>query len=228
MPIIRTEDKLIMYCHIPKCGGTTVTNFILSSKHNIGFVNRGYKSVKHKWSRTSPQHIEMHSMEVLNLIDIIDESFAVVRHPLERFVSAFHYNKKNGKIPFWMTLNQFLYRLRSANTKWHYAYDNHFRPMHEFVSESTHIVKLEDGESVIIGLLNKLIGKNAQTHTKEKKLNHANQKQEISYKWLISRSYIRHRTSIRSRGQLSSGQIRNILEYYALDFERFGYEMNSI
>ena len=137
MPLIRTENKLILYCHIPKCGGTTVTSYFKDVGLPVGFVSTSFKGQKVKWSKTSPQHIEMQAVKSLNLEPLIDLSFTLVRHPTSRFVSAFHYNKKNGKIPFWMTLNMFLTRLECSDDEWHYQLDNHFRPMSHFVGETT-------------------------------------------------------------------------------------------
>lgn len=220
MPLIKTKNKLILYCHIPKCGGTTVTNYLKSSGFKVGLVNTSFKRENVKWSKTSPQHIEMKSIQVLNLKDLIDESFAVVRHPVSRFVSAFHYNKKNGKIPFWMNLNQFLKRLSNSDDSWHFKLDNHFRPMFEFVDKDTNIVKLENGEEAIVNLLNKLTGSSIGVE----KMKHTNPKQEILFRRFFSKSYLRHTTSIDSKESLTSNQLRTIINYYHKDFDFFSYE----
>ena len=222
MPIIKTDKKLILYCHIPKCGGTTVTNYLRSAGYPIGFVNTSFKREKTKWSKTSPQHIDMKSLETLNIMNLIDESFAVVRHPTERFVSAFQYNKKNGQIPFWMTLNQFLKRLGNANDKWHFKLDNHFRPMSQFVNDETHIVKLEAGDHAIISLLNKI----TETKTQLDPLDHANSKQEIPVKKTFSRAYFKRLTTVNNFSELTKSQNNLIFKIYKEDFERFQYRVS--
>lgn len=219
MPIIKTDKKLILYCHIPKCGGTTVTNYLRSTGYPIGFVNTTFKREKIKWSKTSPQHIDIKSLETLNIINLVDESFAVVRHPIERFVSAFRYNKKNGQIPFWMTMNQFLKRLANANDKWHFKLDNHFRPMNQFVNKQTRFVKLESGHHAIVSFLNKI----TETETELELLGHANPRQEIFANRVFSRSYIKKITTIHSSSTLTNKQKKLICEIYKNDFERFEY-----
>ena len=220
MPIIKTEKKLVLYCHIPKCGGTTVTKYLTSAGYPMGFVNTSFKGEALKWSKTSPQHIDLMSLETLNMMNLIDESFAVVRHPMERFVSAFQYNKKNGRIPFWMPLQQFLNKLARADDEWHFKLDNHFRPMSQFVNKQTQIIKIEAGNDAIVNFLNKITGNQMQIET----LSHENPRQEIPLKTLFSRTYIKKLTTTNKISELTNTQKTLIFKIYKEDFGRFDYE----
>ena len=107
MPIFRANDKLALYAHVPKCGGSAVSwylteRFGLLAFHDNQFTRHDPRGV---WSRTSPQHIDRVSLGRLFPEGFFDACFTIVRHPVDRIVSAYHFqleveNCIPGNLPF--------------------------------------------------------------------------------------------------------------------------------
>jgi hypothetical protein len=95
MPIVRFKNKIVYFSHIPKCGGTSVENFLkIITGTNLAFLNRNFYMDKNRqWSVASPQHIPGKDVSKLFPITFFDEFFAVTRNPLNRFYSAFIFQK---------------------------------------------------------------------------------------------------------------------------------------
>lgn len=169
MPIVKFRDKLIYFSHIPKCGGASVESYLAKiSKGNIGFVDNGYHSLQKgiKWNNSSPQHIDGQSLERLFPVTFFDAFFAIVREPIERFESAFNFQKNIEKtIDPDTKINDFISSLDPKSISRFGQFDGHFMPQFMFLHPraSYTLFKLEDGMERVKEYLDKLLFENKLT-----------------------------------------------------------------
>jgi hypothetical protein len=106
MPIFKAGGKLVYYAHVPKCGGSAVGWYLTERFGPIAFEDRNHTrhDAKTQWSRTSPQHIDRVSLGRLFPEGFFDAAFTIVRHPVARLVSAYHFQaaSRNG-LRIWPT-----------------------------------------------------------------------------------------------------------------------------
>lgn len=150
MPVIRFKSKIAYFSHIPKCGGTSVENFLkLIAGVEISFLDRNfYDGEVLPWSISSPQHITGHHVRKLFPISFFDEFFTVSRHPFDRFSSAFVFQKYFAKrINDNMSIDQFACNLEEYGALTSGRYDHHFLPQVDFLypGASYKAFKLENG-----------------------------------------------------------------------------------
>ena len=149
MPIVRLGSKIAHYIHIPKCGGSSIEEYLSKiDGSKIAFLDKGFASVERPWSNSSPQHIDGSSCERLFPVDFFDSTFAVVRNPLDRFWSAFNHKRlktvdiDEGQCPDEFVQNELQWR--AFQRGW---MDNHFLPQCQFIPHGIHFTyfKLENG-----------------------------------------------------------------------------------
>lgn len=169
MPIVKFRDKLVYFSHIPKCGGASVESYLAKiSKGKIAFIDNGYHSLQKgvKWNNSSPQHIDGQSLERLFSVNFFDAFFAVVREPIERFESAFNFQKNIEKtINPDTKINDFILSLDPKSISRIGHYDGHFMPQFMFLHPraSYTFFKLEDGMERVKEYLDKLLFENKLT-----------------------------------------------------------------
>ena len=148
MPIIRTQGKLIYFAHVPKCGGTAVEQYLHKRFGSLAFMDESFYSLPEsfQWTRSSAQHISVDNLNRLFPAHFFDAAFAVVRHPVDRIVSEFHYLRDNVKrIDMTEDFSAWLRQLEDVIARKPFMYDGHLRPMLDVVPEGATIFKLEDG-----------------------------------------------------------------------------------
>ena len=153
MPIIRVNQKIGYFVHIPRCAGTSIEQYLARVCENIGFLDYAFLTYPTKtvWNRSSPQHIDGLSLRRLfPKKGFFDFSFAVVRHPYARFLSAFKCQRDRFKRiapdvrPGDFVRQMYRNGIESIELGW---MDNHFLPMSKFFPPATkvHVFKFEQG-----------------------------------------------------------------------------------
>ncbi len=141
MPIFKINNKTVLFIHIPKTAGTSVEK-LLSDYGQMSF----YQTAIPGGLKTTPQHLSKHDIDLL-LGDLVsyDETFTIVRNPVDRLSSEYYFRTKSilrtfNKRPDFSTwaINQF--RIFKKN-KFHL--DSHLRPMNHFIDDSVKIFKYE-------------------------------------------------------------------------------------
>lgn len=97
MPIFRTGRGVLYFAHVPKCAGTTLETY-LTDRFGIGsrsLFDSFYLRPKptDRWSRSSPQHIDAHSLSLMFGPVFFDRMFAILRHPVLRLRSVYMYQR---------------------------------------------------------------------------------------------------------------------------------------
>lgn len=213
MPFVRSRGLLIYFSHVPKCAGTTVENYLVDRFGAMAFQDKKYLSQPElkRWSRTSPQHIDRHVLDRLFPPGFFDISFAVVRNPVDRIISAWHFQLEVERtIPQGQVFREWLMDLEELHLERPFAFDNHTRPMSDLVPLDAKVFHLENGLDPIIPWLDDVTGhkdgprqfgetnrRGAHTATKAKKI------------------------------QPDTLEMELINRIYAADFKRFGYSLGK-
>jgi hypothetical protein len=161
MPIIKFRNKVIYFSHIPKCGGTSIENFLkIITGERLSFLDRNFlENTNSQKIFISPQHMTGKDISKLFPITFFDAYFTVTRHPFDRFYSAFIFHKYLLKtIPLEIDVNQFANKLNDGEVLLQGHFDNHFLPQVNFLYPGApyQVFKLENGLDNVkkhIGLL---------------------------------------------------------------------------
>lgn len=208
MPIIRFKEKIVYFSHIPKCGGTSIENFLEKiSGNKPSFLNRKfYDDGKTTWSISSPQHILGNDIYKLFPMTFFDEFFTVTRHPIDRFCSAFAFHKHIVKrIPIEMDINEFIVNSDKLRILQPGNFDNHFLPQVSFFfpHASYKVFKLENGLDVV----KKYLSNYFEIDLADEAIPHS----------------LRQPKELKEIDQLSQKSIKAIKSIYRLDFEKLNY-----
>lgn len=173
MPLAKINGKILHFVHIPKTGGSCVTSY-LRAKGKVALYSREQVL----WSRTTPQHMEFETRNVMVPEGFSDGTFAILRDPLERILSEFRYRatRRNGRQEaqadistsdelaieldwnqeFHGTFDQWVKLVFSEQRKNPYMCDNHIRPQTEFVSSNTTIFMFDDGLDPVLDWIDRV------------------------------------------------------------------------
>lgn len=202
MPIFKASDKLILFIHIPKAGGTSVRNWLSSE-----MTESLYMKHRSEMLPLVPQHFHRELLDDLFAPGFFDYSFTVVRNPFTRTLSEYNYRitrpgLKRSLMPkpsFDSWLNKTISKYKDDA----YLFSNHVRPQHEFLIKGTEFFRLEDGLDALRRQLSALTGIEIAAE-----LPHQNQ-------------------SKKRTNALTEASAKKILEFYSRDFEHFGYDPGS-
>ena len=137
MPIFLNSKKTVHFAHIPKSGGTSIENYILSSGvAKYAFLDRNFAihRADSAWNASSPQHIDGPSLKRLFPIGFFTDYFTMFRDPVERFASAylFQMNEPGSSIKS-ININEFVTKHLEKSFAINGYCDNHFLPQSRFL-----------------------------------------------------------------------------------------------
>jgi hypothetical protein len=208
MPIFRINNDLHYFAHVPKCGGSSVDTYLMERFGPIALhdLHRFTLPPQTRWSRTSPQHIPAAILKLIVPPDWLRSSFAVVRHPVRRVISAFCYARDmHGHLPLATEFNSWFREAATWMLTDSFRIDGHFAPISSFVPEGSRIFRLEDGLDQIIPYLDELAGNSDGP------------------RHIAARNVGRWR-GIEDAPVPTEETLALIETVYADDFDRFGYE----
>lgn len=160
MPIIKIRDKLVYFAHIPKCGGTSIEDYLEKKFGTVFFLDRNYPRYlenERDWNNTSPQHIDKKSLLRLIPSHLISRSFAVVRHPVSRISSVFKFQRDvQNRIPIDMSFSTWIASIERDHNSGGCRYDNHTLPATSLLIPGTTIFHFENGLSSVKQWLDRL------------------------------------------------------------------------
>ena len=159
MPLAFVNGALLYFAHVPRAAGTSIEQYLVQRFGPLAFLDPAYLAVPEaeRWSRTSPQHLTAAAMARLVPESWIRHRFAVVRHPQDRIVSVFRFQRDiEGNIPQGVSLENWLWSLRAPVIP-HYL-DNHACAATLLVPEGATIFRLEDGIDRLVTWLDGIEG----------------------------------------------------------------------
>lgn len=213
MPIFRADDKLVFYAHVPKCGGSAVGWYLAERFGPLAFSDRAHtgQPVADRWSRTSPQHIDSTSLARLFPPGFFDGMFTIVRHPVARVVSAYHFQLDvEESIPRSTGFSDWLADIEDRLDEDRFVFDNHVRPMTEIVPEGAAVFHMEHGLDALVGWFDDLTGAPAAPRA----LPRINEQGAYT-------------GSKAAKAEPTETDLARIAKIYAADFERFGYRVGE-
>jgi Sulfotransferase family len=210
MPLFRVNGQLHFFAHVPKCAGTSVEHYLRERFGGLAFYDNFHTQTPphRQWSNTSPQHIDTASFYKLIPENWIASSFAVVRHPVKRVISAYHFQAEvEGKLDGDHSIDDWLASWIATADNNGFMYDNHLRRQTELVPDDAQIFYLEHGLDGVVGYLDALAGNSNGPRS-------------------ILGDNIR-KTGDKPALTLSDASLALIADYYAADFARFGYTLKN-
>lgn len=213
MPVFKADTQLVLYAHVPKCGGSAVSWYLTERFGSLAFNDSQHTSqpVAARWSRTSPQHIDRVSLARLFPADFFDAVFTIVRHPVARLISAYHFQHDVEKsIPEQVGFSEWLVDIEERLAEDPFVFDNHVRPMTDIVPEEAQVFHMEHGLDALVGWFDTLTGR-ADGPRAIPKINQHGQYGGNGGQKVVP----------------SDSDLGRIAAFYQADFSRFGYVPGS-
>jgi len=146
MPLFKRNDKIGFFSHIPKTGGKSILDYLVSVGCDIFLDSRlGAEKMipqivnsKEIFKNCAPQHAEIRRVKQAVDFNSVDFSFTVIRDPIQRLIS--HYNSNLISDDFSSWVND-IFDIYEKNN---YIADNHIRPQNEFICDDMIIFKFPD------------------------------------------------------------------------------------
>lgn len=210
MPFFKIKNKVILFIHIPKAAGSSVEKILEFNEIEQSFLIQK----KNHISSISPQHFTNDDYELFFKKNFFDNSFAIIRDPIERFRSAFIFN--SHKIPPIISINKFLDLLQKKNF-FYKNFDNHFVPSSRFINSKTKLFYMDKESTFINDIIVYLNTKLDQEILLPSNI-HINSTNDQKVSTNFFKTFIK-KTLQRSPGSLFSQDIESkIKETYAEDY----------
>lgn len=211
MPVFRIGPRLVYFAHIPKCAGTAIEHYLADRFGPLAFLDRSHLRARTRWTRSSPQHVIWRDLRRLFPPGFFDSSFTVVRHPTFRLRSVYHWQRDwQQTIPPDTTFEAFLDLVARARRGSSYRYDNHLRPMAQFVPARFRVYRLEEGLAPLVAWLDKLAGDTDGP----REIAHDN----------VTRTVLAEAGRAHRPSPVTAAAHARVADLYAEDFARFGYD----
>lgn len=210
MPFFKTAGKLVYYAHVPKCGGSAVADYIRRRFGDLAFNDNRYMAQPEalRWTRSSPQHVDAQTLERLIPPGLFDACFTIVRHPVARAVSTYHFQAEvERQVPPGTSFSDWLAGLPRLLADQPFAADNHIRPMTQIVPEGATVFHLEHGLDPLVAWFDALAGTADPPRVIEERNTRG--------------AYVR---TTGQKAEPTAADVALIARIYAADFDRFGYD----
>jgi len=213
MPIFRTPKGLVLFAHVPRCGGSSVENYLHGRFGTLAFLDRGHQDrpADRRWNRSSPQHVDRITLNLLMPPEFFADGFAMVRHPVTRLESVYLHNREvTGLIPAEQGFDTWLADIPAQRQRDPGYLDNHARPMVDLVPARCRIFRLEDGFAAVEQWLDDLTGTTWPRH-----IGRVHARDQL----LAQKGLAPTPRPIRTPDSLAL-----IATLHAADFDRYGYD----
>lgn len=188
-------------------------NYLHARFGKLGFLDRRFLSVPEplRWSKCSPQHLDAATLDRLLPPSWIAHRFALVRHPEDRIVSVYLFQRDiERRIRPDLDFPTWLAGLGARRATEPHLLDNHPRPATDLVPPDAEIFRLEDGMAPLMDWFDRIEG----TARGPRKMPQVN-----GYRAGLDRSG----TDPGPAPDVTGAARRLIADLYADDFTRFGY-----
>lgn len=207
MPLYRIGNKIVLFVHIPKTGGSTIEAWLNELGPRALISPRAYEGLL-----VTPQHFHANLLEKIVPQDFYDDSFCIVRDPIERLMSEYRWRKKPREKRFRLRRDREegvdqsrdfarWVRKQIKQTRKHpLTADNHIRPQSDFLGlAKSRVYRFEDGFEAIMS--------------------------DLAKQWNVpAPEYIPHENSTQKLPMHLDDKTRKLIDhFYAEDFKLLGY-----
>lgn len=217
MPIFKAGENLVYYAHVPKCAGSALEVYVHERFGDIAMLDQAHtrQDPENRWSRTSPQHIDVASLGRLFPSGFFDVTFTIVRHPVARLISAYHFQLEVEElVPPETSFSEWLMDVEELMNEQPFLFDNHTLPMSDIVPENAHVFYLEHGLDALVHFFDTLAGSEKAPRAIPKV------NERGAFKSTKQAAKV-------ARAKPSDADLARIAKIYARDFERFGYSVET-
>lgn len=202
MPVFDLGDKRVLFLHIPKAAGSSVTKW-LSKCGNVSF----FRPRPVAPFTIPPQHLRWRDFDYLLNGPVFDYAFTVVRNPYDRLESEYFWRHRNAEATGqpWDDFNSWVERQIKAVSNNSFHADNHLCTQVSFIAEPVQVFRFEDGLDKITKQIAEALEIPAPATIPHK---NAQAKKTAPPVW-------------------SEGAIDLVCNYYASDFSTFGYDLDG-
>lgn len=156
MPFVELGQRKLLFVHIPKTGGTALTEWL----GGFGPVHL-HSNGKPMGALTTPQHLRWADIACFFAKGYFDHRFTVVRNPYDRIESEYRYRQAPAGRSSHQSVERFstwLERhIKQAGAVPHHL-DNHIRPQVDFIGGGVQVYHYEDGLDAIAARIAEEIG----------------------------------------------------------------------
>jgi hypothetical protein len=204
MTVFIKKDLAILYVHVPKTGGTTITNTFRHNGFSVEMCDQSsITNGMNSFRLSSPQHYHADLLRQTLRLNRFKYIFMTVRHPLCRIKSEYLWNVRDVTA----SPNKWAHHILDVYHRDPYILDNHIRPQIEFQIEGADVFRSEEGfGSQWLSKVSEKVGMELRSNPHPA----ANVAYDFSGRTVsdvVFDPYI----------------IEEINEFYRADFERFGY-----
>ena len=220
MPVYLSKQTStsFLFIHIPKCGGGSIEKFFRENKYHEQLFSLNPSNLR----KCSAQHMHAFMLENILNIDNFKYVFTVVRNPIARLISEYKWRIRDktteGGFDSWYKITRKRYLTNN------FYYDNHIRPMHEFITKRCDVHKLENGMDNIQQVIESKCLDFGNTDSLWITRKIENQKKNIHKDILEKMPHLKSRFD---KAAPSSETVSKIMRDYENDFKFFGYSLNS-
>jgi hypothetical protein len=198
MPLCHLKGQTLFFAHVPKAGGSSVEDYLIRRFGPLSIREGKPGAPRQRDVIQSLSHLTAADLRGLLPPDLAG-SFAVVRDPVERLASEYRFQSgrsRASRLGFssWLRV---MFRAAALDPR---IYENHIRPQTDLVPEGAEIFHLEDGFGPMVAWLDRVTGSAAP---------------EIEVGHFLKRR--------RQPVALLRQDVARIAEFYAADYDRFGY-----
>ncbi|GAB6936568.1 sulfotransferase family 2 domain-containing protein [Isoptericola variabilis] len=210
MPVLRKDKRGVLFVHVPKTGGSSIENHFVDAGWSMSYhsSSTAVGSLNHyRWCTS--QHMHGDPLRATFRLHRFEAVFMIVRDPIARFRSEYawrHGIEGDGAVDLSAGAVEAWAERRFAKYESNpYLLGNHIRPQAEFLVEGAEVMRFEDGLDAAVARLNDRYGLDLPPHVG------------------------RERTSEGAAGvsskdvEISPALHERLVEFYARDFEEFGY-----
>lgn len=199
MPLVFAGAKRLFFAHVPKAGGTSVEHYLHRRFGHLALADR-----RRCYSRggtgliVPPNHLAVDDLEEF-LPPELDYAFAVVRHPMDRILSEYRYQRGSSTLSRF-SFSTWLRIMIECVKREPRMYENHIRPQSDLVPAFADAFKLENGCGEIIQKIDDLLGSSAP----DLDIPHLNESRKTNVK-------------------LTREDVLAVRDFYSVDYARFSY-----
>lgn len=146
MPYFQLKKRKVLFLHVPKCAGSSLTEMLLEHPdcRGHGLYRKGRESLDYAVTKCPPQHFHAAILQTILELERFDLVFTVVRDPLKRLLSEHAMCLLRGDVAA-CSFDLWYEEARRRRREDAFVWDNHLRPALDFMLPQALVYALDGG-----------------------------------------------------------------------------------